>query len=120
MANDLDPPTYEKLDRVLMSTEWEAKFPKVTVGALDRGRSDHTPLLLNTGAAFKYGKQPLFKFELGWLIRDGFVDMVTDIWQKEQGGNNSMEKWQHKIRAIRQYLRGWAKHTSGIVKKEKK
>ena len=23
-ANDLDPPTYEKLDRILMSTEWEA------------------------------------------------------------------------------------------------
>ena len=30
-ANDLAPPTFEKLDRVLMSSEWELKFPNVTV-----------------------------------------------------------------------------------------
>jgi hypothetical protein len=41
------PPPFEKLDRVLMSSEWELKFPKVTVEALDRSTSDHTPLLLN-------------------------------------------------------------------------
>jgi hypothetical protein len=29
-ANDLAPPTFEKLDRVLMSSEWELKFPNVT------------------------------------------------------------------------------------------
>ena len=46
-ANDLNPPTFEKLDRVLMSPEWELKFPNVTVHALDRSRSDHMPLLLN-------------------------------------------------------------------------
>jgi hypothetical protein len=31
-----------------------------------------------------------------------------------------MEEWQGKIRWLRQYLRGWAKHTSGQYKKEKK
>jgi hypothetical protein len=30
-----------------------------------------------------------------------------------------LEKWQAKIRKVRQYLRGWAQHTSGIFKKEK-
>ena len=32
-----------------MTTEWELKYPFVTVHALDRGVSDHTPLLLETG-----------------------------------------------------------------------
>ena len=47
-ANSLTDPTYEKLDRVLMTIEWELKYPLVTVHALDRGVSDHTPLLLET------------------------------------------------------------------------
>ena len=48
-ANSLTDPTYEKLDRVLMTTECKIKYPMVTVHALDRGVSDHTPLLLDTG-----------------------------------------------------------------------
>jgi len=47
-ANSLEKPTYEKLDRILMATEWEQKFPLSNVIALNRDISDHTPLLLNT------------------------------------------------------------------------
>ena len=36
-ANALPNPTFEKLDRVLASVEWEQKFPFVTVQALSRG-----------------------------------------------------------------------------------
>jgi hypothetical protein len=35
-ANNLNVPTYEKLDRILMSTEWEHKFPLSTVNVLTR------------------------------------------------------------------------------------
>jgi hypothetical protein len=28
-ANNLPDPTYEKLDRVLMDTDWEDKFPRL-------------------------------------------------------------------------------------------
>jgi hypothetical protein len=31
-----------------------------------------------------------------------------------------LEKWQAKIRKVCQYLRGWAQHTSGILKKKNK
>jgi hypothetical protein len=42
--------TYERLDRVLMKTEWEYKYPLVTtVRTLGGSVSDHTPLLLDTG-----------------------------------------------------------------------
>ena len=34
-ANNRPVPTYEKLDRVLMDTEWEAKYPMVSVHALE-------------------------------------------------------------------------------------
>jgi hypothetical protein len=29
--NNLETPTYEKLDRVLVSIDWELKYPKVTI-----------------------------------------------------------------------------------------
>lgn len=41
-------PTFEKLDRVLASTEWEQHFPRALVVALTREISDHTPLLLSS------------------------------------------------------------------------
>jgi len=62
----------------------------------------------------------MFKFELGWLLRDGFMDMVRDIWLSVNDGHTPLEKWQAKIRRLRQYLRGWAKNVSGAYKKEKK
>jgi endonuclease/exonuclease/phosphatase family metal-dependent hydrolase len=37
-----DNPTYEKLDRVLASTEWELNFPLAKVEARDRNISDHS------------------------------------------------------------------------------
>jgi endonuclease/exonuclease/phosphatase family metal-dependent hydrolase len=60
-------PTYEKLDRVLASVEWEQKFPLVTVRALTRAGSDHTPLLIDSGQNAHRGNKPRFSFELSWL-----------------------------------------------------
>ena len=71
-ANSRPIPTYEKLDRILMSTEWELKFPLSTVVAHSRDIFDHTPLILNTGEATSMNSQPIFRFELGWLLREGF------------------------------------------------
>lgn len=117
--NSLVNPIFEKLDRVLMSTDWEHKFPLVTVHALERSLSDHTPLLLNTRAASYRGSQPLFKFELGWLCRDGFRELVANAWKKKIRGHSALHIWQCKIRSLRQYLRGWAKNVSGTNKKDK-
>ena len=115
-----DNPIFEKLDRVLVSTDWEDKFPLSTVEPRDRDISDHTPLILNTGASTHHSVQRPFKFERGWLIRDGFYDMVVSVWQSETSGRTPLERWQNKIRRLRQHLRGWAKHTAGTYRKEKK
>ena len=60
-ANSLSDPTYEKLDRALMTSEWEFKYLMVTVYALDRGVSDHTPLLLDTSDPSYAGHAKQFK-----------------------------------------------------------
>ena len=119
-ANSLPEPTYEKLDRVLMDTEWESKYPLVSVRALERieALSDHAPILLSTGSSVTHDKHQ-FKFELGWLYREGFDEMIKRIWMQPVGGNTPIQRWNNKIRNLRTHLRGWARHTAGILKKEK-
>jgi mannosylglycoprotein endo-beta-mannosidase len=63
--------------------------------------------------------QPQFKFELGWLLKDGFCEMVSQVWQNTLVLGLPIDRWQMKIRRLRQHLRGWAKHVSGVYKKEK-
>lgn len=46
-------PILSNLDRILMTTDWEEKFPLTTLTSLTRVGSDHSPLLMDTG-----GKRP--------------------------------------------------------------
>ena len=45
--------------------------------------------------------------------------MVRDVWHSVLVDGTPLERWQAKIRRLRQYLRGWAKNVSGAYKKEK-
>jgi hypothetical protein len=74
---------------------------------------------MSTGNGTHSNKQPLFKFELGWFLREGFSKMVTQVWQNESRGIIPLQKWQFRIQKLHQFLRGWAKNTSGTYKKEK-
>jgi hypothetical protein len=118
-ANRRAIPTYEKLDRVLATAEWEQKFPLVSVRALTRSGSDHTPLLLDSGMQAHRGNKALFSFELSWLRKDGFIDMVKKEWESISYGNSPIEIWQNKIRHLRLFLRGWSRNLSSEYKKEK-
>ena len=50
-ANNRSVPTFEKLDRVLVTTDWEYKYPLASVRALERieALSDHALLLTDFG-----------------------------------------------------------------------
>jgi hypothetical protein len=95
-ANNLASPTFEKLDRILVTTEWEEKFPLATVRTLTGEISDHSPLLLNTGESINAHTHHMFKFELGWLLHDGFIDMIRDLWSNTTIGHTPMKRWQEK------------------------
>jgi hypothetical protein len=93
-------PTYERLDRILISTKWEQQYPLATVEALSREISNHTPLLLSLGEKARAKKSAPFKFELGWLLKEFFY-VVSEVWRKESRGTTSMQRWQNKIRILR-------------------
>jgi hypothetical protein len=95
-VNNLANPTFEKLDRILVTTEWEEKFPLTTVRALTRDVSDHTPLLLDSSEPSLMATQHMLKFELGWLLRDGFIEMARVIWTNTVVGSTPMERCRGK------------------------
>jgi len=63
--------------------------------------------------------QPEFKFELSWLLKKDFFEMVARVWKSVDYRDTPMKKWQNKIRRLRQFLRGWAKNENGNLNKEK-
>jgi hypothetical protein len=66
-ASRRENPTYEKLDRILASVDWQQKFPLVTVRVLPRTGSNHTPVLINSGEHAHLENKVVFSFELLWL-----------------------------------------------------
>lgn len=69
--NSRDVPTYETLDCILVSTEWESKFRLSIVQALNREILYHTPLLLNSGSGAHTNKHPPIQVFLSWWRRSG-------------------------------------------------
>ena len=45
--------------------------------------------------------------------------MVKRIWERPVVGCTPIQRWNNKIRATRTHLMGWARHTAGLLKKEK-
>jgi hypothetical protein len=92
----------------------------VSVHALERieGLSDHAPILLTTGIP-KPLSNHRFKFELGWLQWDGFHDMVKAVWDRPITVVTPIQRWNYNICALHSHLSGWARHVTGVLKKEK-
>jgi hypothetical protein len=66
---------------------WEEKYPLTIVHALPR-----PIVLLNSGETSTSGSEPLFKFESGWLLRNGFIEMIRGIWSSHMEGKNPIER----------------------------
>jgi hypothetical protein len=60
-----------------------------------------------------------FKFDLGWLQRDGFQDMVKKVWERPIADESPIVRWNKKMCSVRKHLSSWARYTTCLLRKEK-
>lgn len=68
-----------KIDRIFVSQEWITKLPSLSASTLKRNVSDHTPLILKTGAK-NWGPRP-FRFQNEWLSHPGCIKLIQATWE---------------------------------------
>lgn len=99
-------PTLAKLDRFLVSTDWDLSFPLSKVIALPRHTSDHTPIFLSTGTKLAPRR---FRIEKVWLSKDDFWANVP-LWWSEVGSKRSVIlTLTAKLRHCRVRIKEWCK-----------
>ena len=68
-----------RLDRFLITDDWEAHFGVAKQSLLPKPTSDHHPILLEGGGSQVRGPIP-FKFENMWLKETGFKNLIYEWW----------------------------------------
>jgi hypothetical protein len=118
-SNNQSNPTLEKLDRALMSGDWENRFPTVQVHKHPRELSDHNPLVLSTRQRDRNRKRD-FKFELSWLQDNVCVKRIQEIWEQPIRDVNALDRVLFRMKKVKKFLKGWGFNKAGSEKKRKK
>ena len=91
-TNNLQNQTFEKIDWVIMTAEWETKFPLVSVHALEGSEiSDHVPLLVDLAAHADEEALHPFTLNCGGFFEK---DSTTVYWRC--GTKQTEDKYQSK------------------------
>ena len=69
-----------RLDKFLVTDDWDGSFGDPVQTLLPRPTSDHFPVLLEGGGTLSRGPM-LFRFENMWLKADNFMSLIMDWWQ---------------------------------------
>ncbi len=101
-SNMQGSPTLAKLDRFLISTEWDQAFPLSKVVALPRVTSDHSPILLSGWTELPPRR---FRFEDAWLLRKNFCGRMVGWWSEVCGPQPSILAFTVKPRHYRRRIK---------------
>jgi exonuclease III len=118
-SNNHSDSTLERLDKILMSREWEMLFPSVHGHKEPRNLSNHNPLIISI-QLINSGKRRDFRFELYWLDHPEFLSRIKEIWTKPTRDVVSLDRILFKLKKVKKFLKGWGFNLSGTRKRRKK
>lgn len=106
----------EKLDRVLVTVDWEEKFPFCFLQPLSSDISDHCPLLLSTNAATNAKRR--FHFEVWWLKLPGFLDVVSTSWTCPSSITDPFNRLDVMFKSTARALQSCSQRSIGQIKQQ--
>ena len=107
-----------RLDRFLVSPDWESQCDRVIQRRLPRPVSDHFPIMLDSEGV-RTGPSP-FRFELMWLKYEGFKEILKGWWQNLQFHGSFSFIISAKLKALKDLLKIWNREVFGKVEYQKK
>jgi hypothetical protein len=113
-SNERRTPTLSKLDRALVSIDWELNYPNSLMHAISSSVSDHAPLHLLMNASH-YPKRR-FCFELFWFKLDGFQDAVKEGWRCSDNIVDPFAHLDECFRNLATHLQSWVDSKIGNLK----
>jgi hypothetical protein len=105
--------SWSRLDRFLVSPDWELNYPRLMQKKLLHVCSDHAPIILMRGCA-QNGKSA-FKFKNMWLKEGGFVDKVISWWSSFSFTGSPSFILAKKLRALKSEIKRWNREVFGNV-----
>ncbi|XP_026419559.1 uncharacterized protein LOC113315502 [Papaver somniferum] len=110
-TNGRAAPILSRIDRILISPDFEAKYHFVSQLAKTRPASDHIPIILDL-ADPSWGPY-LFRMELMWFEHPDFMDSLKRWWSSFNfTGTPSSVMW-NKLQALKTKLKEWNKVVFG-------
>jgi hypothetical protein len=118
-SNNQSEPTLERLDRVLISSEWETISPLTNFKKKPRIMSDHNPLIVSSDMG-GVRKTKHFCFETSWVKHPEFPERIAEIWSRNITASNAVERWHIKLNRVKKFLKGWGQIIKGHTRRYKK
>ncbi|XP_073355144.1 uncharacterized protein [Aegilops tauschii subsp. strangulata] len=113
-SNERENPTMTKIDRALVSVDWELAYPECLLQALSTNTSDHCPLFLSMEDQLQPRKR--FRFELFWVKLDGFLDAVPEGWTCEESITDPFVRLDVLLRNCAKHLTAWGQRKVRNIK----
>ena len=110
-SGGLNGSSMSRLDRFLVTADWESHCNKVTQRRLPRPVSDHFPIMLDSDG-IRTGLTP-FRFELMWLKYEGFKDILKGWWQNLHFYGSFDFILSAKLKVLKGILKAWNRDVFG-------
>lgn len=113
-SNERERPTLEKLDRVLVTMDWESEFLNCFLQALPTMMSDHCPLLLSSNAGLQ-GK-PRYHFAKHWTKLPDYLQVVEQAWTCDVTTADHYRRLDTLLHNATRELQSWGQRKVGSIK----
>ena len=93
-----------RLDRFLVTDDWDTHFSGAKQNLVPRPASDHFLVLLEGGGLSGRGPLP-FRFENTWLKVDGFKNLFNEWWKNIEVRGSGSYVMTEKLKALKVKLK---------------